>query len=236
MRWGAIALLVLALAGCGPSAGKTPAQAAPAAVKASDLDRAFQAAFGAAPPALRVVARDGETETTLRYRPARLVELGDRVALVSEGQTDGCHGCYGSLAVHYLRRAPGGGFRLIGAWPELVDGTSFGAPPDWKLRTDLFPAPAIEASGGGTWQGCTIAKADFVELTPEKPVVRARQVLTAWTTDVTDEAALEGKARPLRPGQSFAMDYEGAGRLTVEYRRTGEVYAPVGAQAALPDC
>lgn len=236
MRGGLIALLVLALAGCGRPADKAVAAPTTVTKTASDLERAFQAAFGSAVPAVRVVARDGDTETTLRYRPAMLVDLGDRTALISEGRTEGCHGCYGALAVHYLYRLPGGGFRLVGAWPEIVDGTSFGAPPDWKLRTDLFPAAAIEATGGGTWQGCTVAKAAFVELTPERPVLRARDVLTAWTTDTTDEAPLEGKARPLRPGRSFAMDYEGAGRLTVEYRRMGETYRPVGTQAALPEC
>jgi hypothetical protein len=243
MRWGAAVIvgLSLLLAACGPGAsdGAAPERKAPAKADrpVSEIDAAFAAAFGSPPPAVRVVERQGWGETTLRYRPARLIPMEGVTVLVSEAQTDGCHGCYGALAVHYLRKQEGG-WRRLGGWPEILDGSSFGAPPTWTIRTDLFPSPAIESMGGGTWQGCTIVKSDFVELTPDRPVVRAQGVLTAfdYQPDEAEPASIEGKARPDAPGRSFAVDYQGAGGLTVVYRRNGDAYLPVGPQQELPEC
>ncbi len=228
------ALAPLAVAAVLLGSCQRPAPAAPAA-RHSELDAAFAAAWGSPAPVVRVVERDGE-RTTLRYAPQSLITLGDRLALISGAQTDGCRSCRGSLAIHYLERTPEG-LRVVGAWPELADGAAFGSPPAWKLRTDLFPAQALELSASGGWHGCTVAWADYVELTRDGPVMRARHVLTAYDDAGADGSTqLSAEAVPGLRGESFTVRYSGAGPVDVLYRRRGEAYLPLGPKPDLPTC
>jgi hypothetical protein len=233
-------MAMLAVAACKPDASSRAARpAAPASARApSELDRAFAAAFGQAPPAVRVVNRDGSGAATLRYRPLGLVELGDRTALVSGGWTDSCHGCYGALAVHYLQRTPSG-FRLVGGWPEIVDGAAFGEPPEWSMRADLTPEPALQTRSGGTWQGCTVARADLVELTRDRPIVRVRNVLLDYDAEnsgAEQDPAVHGELRAGDKGRTFSAEYTGEHRLSVLYVRNGDAYQPARAEPDLPSC
>ncbi|HEY3813501.1 MAG TPA: hypothetical protein VGL66_09765 [Caulobacteraceae bacterium] len=218
----------------------TPVQApAPASANpAEDLKQAFAAAFGSAAPAVRIVTRDGQ-ETTLRYRPARLIPIGGHDALISEARSEGCHGCYGELALHYLARQ-GTGFKVIGAWPEISDGGSFGEPPSWTVRDDLFDGPALVVTAGGTWQGCTVAYADLIELTPDKPVVRANRVLTTYDdggeADGSDDQSVDGAIRAGQKGRAFSVDYTGAHPRKIEYRLLGETYEADHGAPGLPSC
>ena len=172
---------------------------------------------------------------TLRYRPAKLVPLGSLSVLISEARTDGCHGCSGSLAIHYLARE-GTGFRVVGAWPEISDGGSFGEPPSWKVRDDLFSGPAIVADAGGTWQGCTVAYADIIELTPDTPVVRARRVLTTFDDGDDEARGVDGTIRAEQKDHAFAVDYAGDHPRTIEYRATGDVFQAARGAPGLPSC
>jgi hypothetical protein len=159
------------------------------------------------------------------------------VALVSGGWTDSCHGCAGALAIHYLQRTPQG-FRLTGAWPEIAQGASFGEPPQWRLRAGLFPQTAIEARSGGTWQGCTVGVADLIELTPERPIVRARGVLLDYDNSGSgdEDNAVHGELKARDIGRSFEADYTGARRLGVVYVRDGDAYQPDRNVPELPSC
>ncbi|HWE45617.1 MAG TPA: hypothetical protein VG407_06270 [Caulobacteraceae bacterium] len=208
--------------------------AAPVAYAAADLNKAFAAAFGAPAPADKVVTRDGQ-DAMLRYRPARLVSLGTVTVLISEARTDGCHGCYGELAVHYLTR-DGTGFKPAGAWPEISDGGSFGEPPNWSIRTDLFSGPALVVHAGGTWQGCTVDYADIIELTPDRPIVRARRVLMTYSDDSADGRDFDGSLRAVDKDRAFAVDYASAHKRTVDYVRSGEVYQAAHGAPGLPSC
>ena len=209
------------------------------AAASPELDAAFAAAFGQKPPAMRQVSRGGET-ILLSYRPMQLIEAAGRLVLISGGRTDGCHGCTGALAITYLERAPGGAYRPIGNWPEIIEGSSWGEPPDWSRRDDLFAGPAIEARGGGTWQGCTVEQADLIELTPRRPEVRARRILTAYDASGQSEraggGALEGRIASLEPGSAFVVTYSGALNARVVWRRAGTAYAPTGHYPPLPEC
>ncbi len=216
---------------------KAPPRLAPAYVRAarpSDLDAAFTTAFGALPPAVRIVKRNDE-DFTLRYRPVRLVSLGAVTALISEARSDGCHGCYGALAVHYLARTPEG-FKVLNAWPELIDGGSFGEPPRWSLRDDLFSGPVIEAHAGGTWQGCTVDYINLVELGAARPINRAQHVLAYYDDETHTDSGIEGKLRAVTRDRAFAVDYSGARTRTVEYKPTGEVFSPAHDEPGLPSC
>jgi hypothetical protein len=228
----ALAFAGFAASGCG--APDKPVAHAPAA-RASDLDAAFATAFGGPSPAVRVVQRDGEA-TTLRYRPVKLVTLDTRdVVLISEARSDGCHGCSGTLAAHYLVRNADG-FTLKSAWPEMLVGGSFGEPPHWSIRNDLFSGPVIEAHAGGTWQGCTVDYADLVELGATQPIPRLKHVLMYYDNDTDADSAIEGKLRAEVKDHAFAVDYSGAHTRTVEYRATGDAFSPVRDEPSLPSC
>ncbi|MBS0295015.1 MAG: hypothetical protein JSR45_01800 [Proteobacteria bacterium] len=213
-------------------------QVAQAAAATPELEAAFLAAFGQKSPATRTVDREGE-KVTLVYRPLKLLTLGDRLVLVAGGRVnEGCHLCVGSLAVAYLRKGATG-FTAEGFWPEIADGETWGEPPMWRLREDLFPNPALEARGGGTQSGCTFEQADLIELTPEKPVVRARSILTGYDGSGEGEGrgrSIDATLKPLTPGKAFAVDYSGAVRTSVVWRRVGEAYAATGQYPPLPAC
>jgi hypothetical protein len=253
----AIAVAIVILAGChnntkapasatpaatptatpAPAAAPVPPPAAPVAPPSytpADLKAAFAAAFGGPAPAVKIVTRDDQ-ETTLRYRPAKLVPVGAVTALISEARSDGCHGCYGELAIHYLTR-DGAGFKRVGAWPEISDGGSFGEPPNWSIRTDLFSGPALVADAGGTWQGCTVAYADVIELTPDRPIVRAKRVLITYSDANADGNDVDGTLRPIEKDHAFAVDYAGAHKRTVGYVKAGEVYQAARGGPGLPSC
>jgi hypothetical protein len=117
----------------------------------------------------------------------------------------------------------------VGAWPEIAAGAGFGAAPGWTLRHDLFGGAAIETEAGGTWQECAVTRADLVELTAEKPVVRAHGVMTGYSGR---DGTLKGRIRPDGRG-GFVADY--AGGPAVRYVRDGEAFAPVG-RPRLPSC
>lgn len=250
---GVIAALFVAvvLAGChadtkkpAPAASSTapaptttvsaPAPAAAPSDPAADLKQAFAAAYGSAAPAVRIVTRDGQ-DTTLRYRPAKLIPLGSVSALISLARTDGCHGCYGELAIHYLTR-DGAGFKVVGAWPEISDGGSFGEPPDWTVRNDLFTGPAVVASAGGAWQGCTVAYADIIELTPDRPVMRAKRVLITYDDDNNTDRGVDGTIKPVEKDRVFDVDYAGAHARTIRYKRAGDVFDASSGAPGLPSC
>jgi hypothetical protein len=226
---------VLVATACGPAdpapaAKAVPAAPTPAPVAESELDAAFRAAFGGPPPVRRLVARGEWGDADLAYRPARLIPLtGGVLALVSDAETEPCRACFGALAVHYLRR-DAGGFRVLGAWPALLNGSSFGAPPRWTRRDDLFAGPALEAVAGGAVQGCAVERVALVELTPERPLVRAEGVLTAYDGP---EGVLRGAIRPGVRGRDFLAGYPG---LSVRYALSGARYVPVGREPRLPSC
>ena len=237
----ALAVSVLALlAACGqpseqaeaPAIGDfAPAAPAPAAAGASagapSEAAAFQAAWGSAAP-VTYRAPDARTDDeVMTYAKGTLVPLGgDRFALVSEGQGGDGHVSAGALAIHYLNRTPGG-FTRIGAWPGIVSGGTFGSPPQWAIRTDLTPSPALVTEAGGTWQGYSCSWSDVVELTPQRPIVRADGIPIGYDDSGAKEtgaADMEGALTPDIKGQSFSVRYTGDRTDVVRYALSGDTY------------
>ena len=237
----ALAFSVFALlAACGqpaeqaepPVAGDaTPAVPAPgdAGANASALSEAaaFQAAWGSAPPVVYRAPDAKPDDEAMTYSKGTLVPLGgDRFALVSEGQGGDGHVSAGALAIHYLNRAPGG-FTRIGAWPDIVSGGTFGSPPQWTIRADLTPAPALVTEAGGTWQGYSCSWSDVVELTPQRPIVRADGIPVGYDDSGAKETGaedMEGALTPDIKGQSFSVRYTGDRTDVVRYALSGERY------------
>ena len=208
-----------------PSAA-SPAASGTAAAAPSEAV-AFQAAWGSAAPVTYRAPDAGPDEEVMTYSSGRLVPLGgDRFALVSEGQGGDGHVSAGALAIHYLTRTPTG-FTRTGAWPNIVDGGTFGAPPQWTVRTDLTPAPALVTTAGGTWQGYSCSSSDLIELTPDRPILRTTGIPVAYDDSGAREDGaekMEGALAPDIKGQSFSVRYTGDRTATVRYALRGQRY------------
>lgn len=197
---------------------------------------AFRVAWGAAPP----VEQPDEEGAAFRYSAGRLMPLGgDRYALISDGAGGEGHVNPGALSIHYLRRTAEG-FERTGGWPNLVVGGTFGNPPQWSIRQDLTPAPALVAESGGTWQGYTCSMADVVELTPDRPVVRAAGIRMDFSSGgaLGDRGEdLDGALTAGELGRSFRVQYAGASDTAVDWvRGPSGVYAARNEPADLPWC
>lgn len=248
-RSAAVAILAgvaaLALAACERPADTAKGQArapAPAAAQAPapSLAAAFEIAFGRPAPARRSVTK-GEQADTWIYDPARLIPVGERLALVSTGRHfSDCHVCAGALAVHYLERAPEGGWRTSGAWPEIIYGGGFGQPPEWRVREDLGHPLVIQAEAGSTGQGYTCASATLMELTASGPVIRADQIPTHYDNQ---GAVGEGEAPTVidgaigrGPDGRLRVTYTGTKRAEVDYALRESRYVPVAGPADIARC
>ncbi|QTC91012.1 hypothetical protein [Brevundimonas goettingensis] len=221
-------------------ADKAPPAAAPAAapevteaLDARTLEGlGFKAAWGAPAPVRRLMPGASRNGAEVIYADGKLVSLGgDQFAFVSQGKlSDAAHIDAGALSIHYLKRT-GTGFERLGAWPEFrVDGT-FGAPPEWTLRTDLTPAPALLTEAGGVWQGYACSWSGLIELTPEKPVVRVESFPVAYDDsgakmDERDARAMQATVLPGDKGRSFVVRYAGDRKAEVTYALFGDRYAP----------
>ena len=188
---------------------------------------AFQTAWGSRAPVTYRAPDAGADDEAMTYAKGTLVPIGgDRFALVSEGQGGESHASGGSLAIHYLTRTATG-FTRTGAWPNIVDGGTFGAPPEWAIRTDLTPAPALITTSAGTWQGYSCSSSDLIELTPERPVLRTEGIPVAYDDSGAKEhgaEAMEGALAPDIKGQSFGVRYTGDRNVTVRYALRGQRY------------
>ncbi len=244
MKSGLVLLTLLALGACERSPGPTPASAPaakpPAAAPdlAPNLSQAFHLAFGRAAPARRTVT-EGETSSVYIYDPARLIPMDGGMALVSTARNlSDCHLCAGALAVHYLKRGPGGAWTVSGAWPELAFGNGFGAPPDWEVR-QFGQRRFIQAEAGWTGQGYTCSSATLIELGPDTVAVRA-----VVPVHYDNEGAVgEGEAATVIDGRiesgpdgKLRVTYEGTKSGVVDYARSGERYAPVSGPVGIADC
>lgn len=223
-----------------PAEPASSAPAAPAAVPAPEPDAAaaFRAAWGAAAPATWRAPEAGPDAEARRFTQGRLIPLGgDRFALVSEGQGGDGHVSAGALAIHYLTRTAAGFTRAAGA-PLIIEGGTFGAPPQWSLRTDLTPSPAVVTEAGGTWQGYSCSWSDVVELTPQGPVLRADAIPVGYSSGGADPdkpQEVEGALTADVKGRSFAVRYSGDRTATVRYALAGDRYAPT-TTPDLPSC
>lgn len=245
-------LMVLSIAACqrgetekaAPAPVETPPVAAPvgptAPLSAAETVQAFRAAWDQAPPVRRPAPEEsGGGQFT--FEAGRLTPLGgDRYALVSEGSGEEAHVSPGALAIHYVARTPDG-FRRADAEPLIVTGGTFGNPPDWSIRQGLLPGPALLAESGGTWQGYSCSGASVVELTSERPILRAEYVKLHYSdasgNPNSDGGQVDGRFEPGTRGQDFKVRYAGSASALVTWRLGADgTYKAVDEPADLPWC
>lgn len=218
----------------GVAAAPAPAPSAPLTAA-----EAFRLAFGKAAPATRTVPR-GEpgNEETLTYTPAKLVPVGDVVALVSTAtNSSDCHACSGALAIHYFRRE-GSGWKLAGSWPEILGGNGFGAPPEWRIRTDLGRPAYLVSETGWSGQGYTCASADLVELTPQAPLVQATAIPMHYDNagvGTTPVINIDGKL-DRGPDGKLRVTFTGSKTGFVDYALVGGKFTRVSPADLINDC
>lgn len=241
---GALAYLLLrpidAPAPTAPGPAAAPVnEAAPAAVsgirarpEAEQLAAAFAAAFGG--NGSRSV---GDSE--YRYRPGGLVWIGERAVLVSAGtNSQDCHACAGTLAVHYLA-AEGDGFRVTGAWLEGGGFADYGRAPDWRFSSELSGQPMLRTEGGGGNQGIFCGQVSFYEFAEGGPREVA-EIPVGYSNasgmgGADDGAQIEGRIRNVRPNESFEVAYSGTRSFVERWLFQGGRWAPERA-TQLPSC
>jgi len=208
-----------------------PATPVPAFTPEQELALAFRAAWGGPPPQIKASDKAGN-DSRYTYKGGKLTPLGgDAYAFISSGQGEEYHAASGALSIHYLKKTPQG-FERTGAWPNFLTGGSWGAAPDWKIRNDLMPGPALITTAGGTWQGYSCGWTDVVELTPQRPILRAETLRTSYEDASKDEPgpSYDSVLEPGEKGRTFRLRYDKPGDKkgpVVTYARVGEVYDPV---------
>ncbi len=98
-------------------------------------------------------------------------------------------------------------------------------------------------------QGCMVNYIDLIELTPERPVLRAKNILSSFeypdpsapegSTGANPEeghGSTEGKLTILVRGRSFKMTYDGDFARVVTHVRKGETYRAESPAKQLPGC
>lgn len=216
-----------------PAAEQNLLEAAPAPTirdrpPAEQLAAAFRAAFGTA--ATRAIE-----EADISFRPGRLVWIGDKAMLVSEGtNAEECHACAGHLAVHRLAPA-GDSFRVEGQWLSVAT-DDYGRPPEWRITDELTGRPALRVEGGGGNQGIFCNFVSWYDLAGERPAQIAR-VQTGYTNEGEEGGfELEGRIANLRPGRSFDAVYTGYESFTETYRMRGGRYQLDAPESRVPTC
>lgn len=202
------------------------------------LDEAFALAFGGPAPVSKRSAQN-----MLSFRPGRLVELDDGLALVSLGEMeDACHGCSGSIAIHYLEHGEDG-WSVAGEWLDAGGGSTWGAAASrWEVLDGYLSRPVVFSEGGGTFQGYTCASGQLLALEPEGPRIVATFPL-AYSNEGTIErgTAIEGELGAAVESESFEVSYSGTRDgapvgFTETWRWDGRAYELASAPHDLEGC
>jgi hypothetical protein len=196
--------------------------------EAEQLAAAFRAAFRGQP------VRDGE-DGEFTYRPGRLLWVGDRAVLISNGtNAEECHVCPGVVAVHHLL-PEGDGFRVDGEWLRVAT-DDYGRPPEWRVTNELTGRPALRVDNGGGNQGIFCNFSTWYDLAGGRPAELAR-VQTGYTNEGEEGGfELNGRIANLRPGRSFDVVYTGYESFTESYRWRGDRYEKEGGETRVPQC
>lgn len=159
--------------------------------------------------------------------------------LVSPGtNSQDCHACAGTLAVHYLV-PEGDGFRVAGAWLEGGGFDDYGRPPEWRFSTELSGQPMLRTQSGGGNQGIFCEGVGFYEFGPGGPR-QVADVPTGYSNasglgGPDDGAEISGTIRNIRPNQSFEVAYSGTRAFVERWLFSGGRWAPER-PTQLPSC
>jgi hypothetical protein len=157
---------------------------------------------------------------------------GSAYLIVSGANVDESHAASGTLAVAQLQLA-NERITLKRRWLEAGGGSTWGGAPEFSISSRLGANPVIYTEGGGTWQGCTSAVADLIELTPTGPVIVAQFPVFYGPPEGRETV---GKITNIRHGVSFDVSYTGAVRFVDRYVRQGDKYVLVSSKSKAETC
>lgn len=231
-----VAALAVSLAGCdavpdkpSPAPTRAATPAAPAATPRSPAARLAEAVRVAPLAKDSRYVFDGDD---------KLVDTPFGPVLLRHGHVpDGGHAEAGVVAVYYLREQ-GDGFALARAFPEAATSGSFGELGKWSVSTAFAALPVLVVEGGGTWQGCTVAVTDLVELRPVGPASLARVTTIFDDSGMAPEApqSLTGSFADIVRDRSFTVRYEGTRSFAERYVRRGDRFQPERGESQIPGC
>jgi hypothetical protein len=190
----------------------------PALPPVSDLNAAFSAVYGSAPPAAEEVEVPGGGKETLAAAPVHLVPVGGgRFALIIR-EANGMlgHMATGAASIAYVERAPRGAtarWRRVGVWEHIAfDGESGGEGMTLKVRQDLGPRPLVFMDAPTMFTGDGEDDVVVVRLDTDKPVPIGRISLQSSIDDSFISLArhrYSGRIIHAKPPALFAVRYEG---------------------------
>lgn len=202
------------------------------------VDLAYDAVFG----------RDGRKiktsgEDTYTYSKGQVVWPDFGPVLIMEGSGEPNPVAFGTLGIAYLRETADEKFEEVRLWPDAVQGSMMGNPPQWKVRRDITDGIVIESVHGGVWQGYACDTTTLTELTPDGP-----RHLAAFTG--YDDTGAKGSSGERYDGaitnvvrnRSFDVQYTGTRPVTEHYIRKGKEFVRVPApdeemnESSIPTC
>lgn len=208
---------------------------------AEQVSEAFALAYGTEGSAHAQVGNSAYTYTPTDIEgQAGLIQLGDRLALVSDGHEDNQTGAaQGLVSVHYFQRQDEQ-LRVIGDWPNLSQAGSNGRIYGASLQRDLLQDPVLMVRGGWMGQGCSVDFVELIELTAQAPILRA-SVQTGYSWSRYDDEGNELPPTELsstiaRTSKGFKVVYTGEVSRSVEYVKRGDNYVPTTPIDDLPGC
>ena len=231
-----LAALATLLAGCDAVPTKptpAPGHKAKARTKASPAPRSPAERLA---DALRVVPA-GDSRYAFG-KDDKLVDTGFGPVLLRHGKVpDGAHAEGGVVAAYYLREQDGR-FTLARAYPEAAMSGSFGDLGKWSVSDKFAALPVLVVEGGGTWQGCTVAQTDLIELRPNGPAPLASIITTFDDSGMTEESpqSLTGSFADIVRDRSFTIRYGGTRSFAERYVRRGDRFVFEGGESQIPGC
>lgn len=214
---------------------------APGSLRALPSERqyalAFQAVFGGREPISQTA--DG---TLHRYGPGRLVWTPIGAVLVLPGTNEQAYPVTtGALGLFYLKERDGD-FIVDRRWPNAVEGSTMGNPPEWDVSGAFGDMPVIVSTAGGVWQGIRCATTTLIELAPTGPVdlvsFRAEYDNSAAARNGAGVESIKGSITNIVSGKSFDVGFTGSRNFTHKYGRLGHSYGRTdsGETQELPEC
>jgi hypothetical protein len=191
----------------------------PALPPVDDLNAAFSAVYGAAPPVVEEVKVPGGGEETLAAAPVALVPVGGgRFALViREANGTLAHAAAGAASIAYVERSSAGataGWRRVGVWRHVAfDGESGGQGMTLTVRRDLGPRPLVFMDAPTMFTGDGEDDVIVIRLDSDKPVPIGRISLQSSNDDLQDDRfarhRYSGHIAPAKAPALFGVRYEG---------------------------
>jgi hypothetical protein len=154
----------------------------PVMAKSADLQDAFKAAFGQAPPMIRHANLPKIGEKDLRLEPVLLIHVsGRRFALIVSENFDGGYWAPGDVAVAYLDH-DSAGWKPVRVWYEFDRNGSFGQPFSGQslLSFNFGGAPFFAGEGGLCGMGGCQSWYDFIGFYSDGPMIWGGMASSAW--------------------------------------------------------